>query len=130
VATPVVPVLLNEKGLFKSSSQADEHLCIRYLESKIICVTIGKNCCCFSQLEMAQVYLQVPLEEESKKYFTLYMHNGLYQFTRLPFGVLSALSIFVRIVESILQEIHGVSVYLDDILVSGKDEKQHRSCVC
>ena len=52
-------------------------------------------------------------------------HKGLFQFTRLPFGVASAPSIFQRIMEGILQGIPGICVYLDDILVSGKDIQEH-----
>ena len=44
---------------------------------------------------------------------------------RLPFGIFSALAIFQRVIESLLQEILGMGVYLDDILVSGKTEKAH-----
>jgi len=74
---------------------------------------------------MAQVYLQVPVEKDSKKFLTLNTHKGLFQFTRLPFGVLSAPSIFQRIVQGVFKGLPGVCVYLDDILVSGKSEDDH-----
>ena len=72
---------------------------------------------------MAQVYLQIPLDEEWKKILTLNTHKGLYQLTRLPFGVASAP--FQRIVKGIPQGLHGVCIYLDDILVSSKTMEQH-----
>lgn len=41
----------------------------------------------FSKLELAQAYQQLTLDEESCKYTTINTHKGLFQYTRLPFGV-------------------------------------------
>ena len=79
----------------------------------------------FSKLDLAQAYLQVPLDEASKKYVTVNTHRGLFQYNRLPFGVASAPSIFQRIMENVLQGLTGVCAYLDDILVSGKTPEDH-----
>ena len=71
-------------------------------------------------LDMTQSYLQIPVDEESKKILTINTHKGLFNFTRLPIGVASAPSIFQRITEGILKDIPRVSVYIDDIFVKGK----------
>ena len=42
-------------------------------------------------------------------------HKGLFRYNRLPFGIASAPSIFQRVMESLVREIPGVVVYLDDI---------------
>ena len=47
-------------------------------------------------------------------------HQGLYEYTALPFGVSSAPAM-----DSVLQGIPNVICYLDDILVAGRSEKQH-----
>ena len=55
-------------------------------------------------------------------------HKGLYQFNRLPYGVSSVLGIFQQVMESVLQGIPGVMVYLDakqKHLGCKKSEKQH-----
>ena len=79
----------------------------------------------FSKLDLAHAYLQVKLDEESQKYVAVNTQKGLYTYTRLPFGVASAPSIFQRMMESILQGLPHVSIYLDDILVTGKSEEDH-----
>ncbi len=76
----------------------------------------------FSKLDLAHAYQQIPLETEAKPFTTINTHKGLFQFNRLPF---SAPSIFQRILETLLVDIPSVCVYLDDILVSGIDERDH-----
>ena len=79
----------------------------------------------FSKLDLSQAYQQVPLEEDSKKYVVINTQRGLFRYTRLPFGISSAPGIFQRVIESILQGIDGVVVYLDDILITGVTKEAH-----
>ena len=51
-------------------------------------------------------------------------HKGLFQYNRLPFGVSAAPSIFQRIMETLLQGLPGVCLYLDDILVTGQSDQE------
>jgi hypothetical protein len=69
--------------------------------------------------------MQVPLDEQSQQYVTINTHKGLFRYTRLPFGIASAPSIFQRVMENLLQGIPRFCVYLDDILVTGATEQEH-----
>ena len=79
----------------------------------------------FSKLDLANAYLQIPLDEAFQKLVTINTHKGLYKYNRLPFGISAAPSIFQRTMESILQGLPGVCVYLDNILITGKNDEEH-----
>ena len=79
----------------------------------------------FSKLDLSQAYLQLQLEDASIPYVTINTHQGLYAYTRLPFGVASAPAIFQKLMDKVLQGLEGVLCYIDDILVSTKDEASH-----
>ena len=41
----------------------------------------------FTKIDLTNAYLQLPLNEQSKKLCTVNTHKGLFQYTRMPFGV-------------------------------------------
>ena len=69
-------------------------------------------------------YQQLVLDESSCKFTTITTHQGLYQYTRLPFGIASAPAIFQKTMDQILQEIPHVTCYSDDILITDANEKK------
>ena len=79
----------------------------------------------FSKLDLSSAFQQIPLNEESRKFTTINTNKGLFQYTRLPFGISSAPSIFQRFMDSVLSGLHGVASYIDDIVVTGKTHKEH-----
>ena len=79
----------------------------------------------FSKLDLANAYQQIPLDEASRKLVAINTHKGLFQYNRLPFGVSAAPSIFQRTMETLLQGLPGVCLYLDDILITGKTDQEH-----
>ena len=79
----------------------------------------------FTKLDLKHSYQQLVLDEESKKYTTIDTHRGLFRYNRLPFGVSSAPAIFQRTMDSLLQWLQHVTTYLDDILITGKDNQEH-----
>ncbi|KAL3092092.1 hypothetical protein niasHT_021998 [Heterodera trifolii] len=79
----------------------------------------------FSKLELKEAYLQLMLDDKAKECLTICTHKGLYQFTRMPYGVASAPAIFQQVMEDVLRGIDGVAVYLDDIVVTAPDDAEH-----
>uniref|UniRef100_A0A914W055 RNA-directed DNA polymerase n=1 Tax=Plectus sambesii TaxID=2011161 RepID=A0A914W055_9BILA len=79
----------------------------------------------FSKIDFSEAYLQVELDDESKRLVVINMHKGLYRFNRLPFGVSLALAIFQQTMEKMLAGIPGVGAYLDDVIVYGGNQLEH-----
>eukprot|EP00118_Oscarella_pearsei_P024142 m.300289 g.300289 ORF g.300289 m.300289 type:complete len:230 (+) comp40793_c0_seq1:810-1499(+) len=81
----------------------------------------------FSKLDLASAYQQVVLDEESRELVTINTHQGLYQYTRLPFGVASAPAIFQNVMDQVLHGLPSAGAFLDDMIVKGKDEEDRLS---
>uniref|UniRef100_A0A914VKS3 RNA-directed DNA polymerase n=1 Tax=Plectus sambesii TaxID=2011161 RepID=A0A914VKS3_9BILA len=79
----------------------------------------------FSKLDFSDAYLQVELDDDSKKLVVINTHKGLFRYNRLPFGVSSAPAIFQQVMERMLTGIPGVGVYLDDVIVTGANDESH-----
>ena len=79
----------------------------------------------FSKIDLSSAYQQMVLDESSREYVTINTQKGLYRYTRLPFGVSSAPAIFQRTMDTILAGLQYVACYIDDILITGKDDVEH-----
>ena len=79
----------------------------------------------FTKLDLFLAYQQMPLTDESKTFLAINTHHGLNQYTRLPFGVVSASDIFQKAMDEILKGLLNVICYLDDILVPGTSDQEH-----
>jgi len=70
-------------------------------------------------LDLAEAYLQVPLEETSSELTVNTTHQGLSWYKRLPFGLSCAPALFQKLIEQLVGDIPGVACYLDDIVGTG-----------
>ena len=129
-AAPIVPVVKQDgtvricgdyKVTVNKAAKVDTYPLPR-VEDLLASIGNGEK---FTKLDLAHAYLQIPLDEESKQYVVINTQKGLYKYNRLPFGIASAPAIFQRTMEGILQGIPNVSIYIDDILVTGDTEASH-----
>lgn len=70
-------------------------------------------------------YNQFMLDEESQPVTCINTHRGLFNYTRLVFGLSSAPSIFQRAMETMLSGLDGVLCLQDDILVTDRTSEGH-----
>ena len=78
------------------------------------------NCQWFSSFDLAQGYLQMPVDEaDIHKTAFQAGSSGLYEFTRMPFGLLNSGSSFCQLIEMSLgdQQFIKLLLYLDDICI-------------
>lgn len=86
-----------------------------------------------SMTDLATGYWQIPLHSESRKYTAFYYNYKMYQFCRLPFGLKTAGSIFIRVLRSIFGDDFNdiLTMYVDDILVTTSgDFHNHLTGLC
>lgn len=134
-ASPIVPVLKTNRQIrlcgdykvtFNPHLQVDKYPIPRVPD---LLTKLHKGCI-YTKLDLAQAYQQVELDEESKKLVTIATHKGLFKFNRLSYGVSSAPGLFQREMEKVLNDLEGVVVYFDDVVVSGKDKLDHDRNLC
>ncbi len=65
------------------------------------------------------------VEEQSHEMLTINTHTELFRYCRLPFGITSALALFQQAMDQILSGLPAVQCYLDDILCTGANNKEH-----
>lgn len=79
----------------------------------------------FSKIDLRHSYHQILLALEFREITTFSTHVGLFRFKRL-FEVLScAPEKFQRLMETLLSGLEGVLIFLDDLVVYGKDKAEH-----
>ncbi len=82
----------------------------------------------FSKLDLRDGYHQVPMAESDKEKTAFTCRYGTYQFTVMPFGLMTAPGTFQRMMNSIFFDLldKGVVIYLDDVLIYSRDIASHR----
>ena len=84
-----------------------------------------KGATVFSKLDLKAGYYQVPLSHSASLKTITLTNWGPYRYLRMPMGLVNSGATFQRMMETVLQGLEGVFIYLDDLLVWAKDEAEH-----
>lgn len=128
-ATPIVPVFKkNTVRICEDFSVTinpqlliDEHP-LPTIDELFVTMARGKK---FTKINLRQAYLQLEVRQEDRELLTLNTHRGLFRSTRLMYGIASAPAIWQREMKNRLQNIPWVSVFLDDIRITGPNDEIH-----
>ena len=81
----------------------------------------------FSVLDANMGFYQIRLSEESSRLTTFSTPFGRYRHLRLPMGISSAPEIYQCAMADIFNDIDGVEIVMDDILIHGTSRAEHDS---
>ncbi|GFO24950.1 retrovirus-related pol polyprotein from transposon 297 [Plakobranchus ocellatus] len=79
----------------------------------------------FSTCDLAKAYWQIPLEENSKKFTAFQTPLGLMQWTRMPFGLITAPATFCRLMRLVIGDRQNFLSYFDDTMTHTRSWSGH-----
>ena len=85
------------------------------------------GCSIFSKMSTDSGFHQVEIKEADKPKTVFSCRSGVYEYKRMPFGLVNAPSTLQRIMDDILREYlwKFVVVYMDDVIVFSKNLAEH-----
>lgn len=81
----------------------------------------------FSTLDLNLAYFQIPLDPETRQKSAFVTHEGVFEFTGMPFGLRNAPMSFQLLMSLVLKGLNWkfVLCYIDDILVFSSNLETH-----
>ena len=79
----------------------------------------------FSKIDLSKGYWQIPVAEEDIPKTGFITPDGVFEFLRMPFGMMNSGATLVRAMRKLLDGLDGVESYIDDILVHSRTWHEH-----
>ena len=83
-----------------------------------------------TEIDITRAYYHIKLAPESQKLTAFCTSRGLMEYTRLPFGLVTACATYIRLMRRILADINekfanNISVYFDNIYITSETFETH-----
>ena len=129
--TPLVPVAKPDGGVricgdYKVTVNPQLHVAHHPMPNIHDMQAVLGGCRIFSKVDLKAAFQQLLMDEKSQEMCTVNTHLGLFRPKRLPFGIASSPALWQQTMDRIFNGLPGVFCFIDDILVAGRDEKEHR----
>ena len=87
-----------------------------------------EGCKYFTKLDIAAMYWHIPVNPVDQCKTAFIVPQGLFEFTRMPFGLMNAPATAIRAINKVLAGLNYIIcyVYFDDIIVFGKTKEEHQ----